>query len=182
MQNSGCPLKLWNCTSWKPVGVVYDSEDTQIFSAVPVFSYIQYFKHRIPDELLYSAHIKYLIEAYSKYIFLWRVTLVWQEDQALLAHLELVSQDLWYVYLFIWWEESRTESENSPCFPIKIHAKLYYLFSFLYCFLLLYIYIIWLSFPLINWKCFQFLTFLMIISPKQVWKYTIRWNTTQIYK
>lgn len=34
------------------------TEDTQVFSAVPVFSYIQYFKHRMPDELLYAAHIK----------------------------------------------------------------------------------------------------------------------------
>lgn len=41
---------------------------------------------------------KYLNQAFSKYIFVWRVTPVWQEDRALLAHQELVSQDLWYVY------------------------------------------------------------------------------------
>lgn len=41
---------------------------------------------------------KYLNRAFSKHIFVWRVTSVWQEDQALLAHLELVSQDLRYVY------------------------------------------------------------------------------------
>lgn len=77
--------------------ILYDSEDTQIFSAIPVFSYTKYFQHRMSNELLYAAH-KYLNQAFSKHIFVWRVTPVWQEDRALLAHLELVSQDLWYVY------------------------------------------------------------------------------------
>lgn len=78
--------------------MLYDSEDTQIFSAIPVFSYIKYFKPRMSDELLHAAHMQIPKSGIFKYFFVWRVTPGWQEDQALLVHLELVSQDLRYVW------------------------------------------------------------------------------------
>lgn len=50
------------------------------------------------DELLCAAHMQIPKSGIFKYLFLWRVTLDWQEDQALLVHLELVSQDLRYAW------------------------------------------------------------------------------------
>lgn len=142
--------------------MLYDSEDTQIFSAIPVFSYINYFKHRMSDELLYAAHIQIPKSG------IFKIHLCLKGDTGLTGRPGPVGPPgvgepgLMVCLFFIWWQGSRTERKNSQCFPVKRNiGVLNDTFSFLsstssyshtY-------YIVWLSFPSINWKCFQFLNF-----------------------
>lgn len=85
---------------------------TQIFSAIPVFPYINYFRHRMPDELLYALHMKISKSG------IFKTHLCLKGDIGLTGRPGPVGPPgagepgLTVCLFFIWCEGSRTERKN----------------------------------------------------------------------